>query len=62
MTEGGAVDGVGDLLVLWVQVDEVPVVGERLLVLLVVEVGVRDAQLGEDGELAVGVVVDDGLE
>ena len=62
MTERRAVDGVRDPFVLGVQVDEVPVVGERLLVLLVVEVGVRDRQLGAHRVLAVGVVVDDGLE
>jgi hypothetical protein len=43
------------------QVREVPVVGEGLLELPIRVVGVRDLQLGVDGEVAVGVVVDDRL-
>ena len=50
------------LLVLRVQVGEVAVVGERLFVLLVAEVGVGDRELGADRVLAVGIVVDDRLE
>jgi hypothetical protein len=45
-----------------VVIREVLVIRERFLVPLVVEIGVRDFQLGLFFELAVGVVIDDRLE
>ena len=57
-----AVERVGDLRVVRVQLHEVVVVARRLLVLAALEVDVADLQLRQHRVVAVRIVVDDFLE
>ena len=62
VTQGGSVDGVGNLRMVGVQLCEIPVVGESLLVACGFEIGVGDLEFGVHRLVAVGIVVDQGLE